>query len=199
MRSCDALRRSRARYDRDRDSGPADAVFSRRCAGDTLGAGAVVQHRMGDSGEPLAASPIKYFVMGLTIGLGFALAGWRGAVIAVGVITLEQYGAEATKAIFSRPRPSPQLVSVVGSPTGFSFPSTTMTFFSATFGVLAILAARAKSSACAGRCSSARSCVIAAGCARSRRARRALAERRHPHGGDLARLDLGRLEGHSVS
>jgi membrane-associated phospholipid phosphatase len=95
----------------------------------------------------VATSPFKYFVMGLTIGVGFALAGWRGAVLAVGAIALDQYGAEATKAIFSRPRPSPQLVSVAGSPTGFSFPSTTMTFFSATFGVLAVLAARAKSSA----------------------------------------------------
>jgi membrane-associated phospholipid phosphatase len=112
----------------------------------------------------LAASPIKYFVMGLTIGLGFALAGWRGAVIAVGAITLEQYGAEATKAIFSRPRPSPQLVSVVGSPTGFSFPSTTMTFFSATFGVLAILAARAKSSAWRWPLLAGSLVLIAAGC-----------------------------------
>jgi undecaprenyl-diphosphatase len=94
----------------------------------------------------LPTSPIKYFVIGLTIGLAFALGGIRGALLAIAVITLEQYGAEATKAIFARPRPSPLLVSVVGSPTGFSFPSTTMTFFSATFGVLAILAVRSKSS-----------------------------------------------------
>lgn len=94
----------------------------------------------------LATSPSKFFVMGLTIGLSFALAGWRGALLATGVMALEQHGAESTKAIFSRPRPSPLLVSVVGSPTGFSFPSTTMTFFAATFGVLAILSARTKSS-----------------------------------------------------
>jgi membrane-associated phospholipid phosphatase len=94
----------------------------------------------------LPTSPYKYFAIGLTIGLSFALAGWQGAVIAIGVIAIEQNFAEATKAIFSRPRPSPLLVSVVGSPTGFSFPSTTMTFFSATFGVLAILAARTRSS-----------------------------------------------------
>ncbi len=43
----------------------------------------------------LAASPSKYFVMGLTIGLAFALAGWRGAALAVGVIAVEQYGAES--------------------------------------------------------------------------------------------------------
>src|SRR5262245_9881037 len=71
----------------------------------------------------LAASPYKYFVMGLTIGLGFALAGWKGGVLALGVIAVEQYGAEATKALFSRPRPSSTLINVVGTPTGFSFPS----------------------------------------------------------------------------
>src|SRR5262245_980601 len=93
----------------------------------------------------LAASPYKYFVMGLTIGLGFALAGWKGGVLALVAIAADQYGAEATKAIFARPRPSPTLINVVGTPTGFSFPSTTMTFFASTFGVLAVLSARAKS------------------------------------------------------
>jgi membrane-associated phospholipid phosphatase len=95
----------------------------------------------------LATSPTNYFVMGLTIGVAFALAGWKGAVLAAVAIILEQYGAEATKAIFARPRPTPLLVSVVGSPTGFSFPSTTLTFFSVTFGVIAVLAASTKSSA----------------------------------------------------
>jgi undecaprenyl-diphosphatase len=93
----------------------------------------------------LATSPIKYLVIGLTIGLAFALAGWKGAVLAAGAIILDQYGAEATKALFARPRPTPLLIGVVGSPTGFSFPSTTMTFFCATFGVLAVLSARTKS------------------------------------------------------
>src|SRR5262245_42294582 len=93
----------------------------------------------------LATAPLKYLVMGLTIGFAFALAGWRGAVIAVCPLIVEQYGAEATKAIFSRPRPSPTMVGVVGSPTGFSFPSTTMTFLGVTFGTLAVLAARVKS------------------------------------------------------
>src|SRR5689334_21559891 len=67
----------------------------------------------------IATSPLKYLVIGLTIGFAFAIAGWRGAVLAVGAIVIEQYGAESTKAIFSRPRPSPLLVGVVGSPTGF--------------------------------------------------------------------------------
>jgi membrane-associated phospholipid phosphatase len=99
-----------------------------------------------DTVSRLATSPFKYFVMGLTIGLAFALGGWRGALLAMGVMAIEQYGAESTKAIFMRPRPSPTLVRVVGTPTGYSFPSTTMTLFAATFGVLAVLSARTKSS-----------------------------------------------------
>jgi membrane-associated phospholipid phosphatase len=94
----------------------------------------------------LATSPYKYLIIGLTIGLSFGLGSFRGAALAVVVIAIEQYGAEATKAFFSRPRPSPLLVNVVGSPTGSSFPSTTMTFFAATFGVLAVLSARTKTS-----------------------------------------------------
>ena len=35
-----------------------------------------------------------------------------------------------------------ELITVVGNPTGFSFPSTTITFFCATFGTLAVLSAR---------------------------------------------------------
>lgn len=92
----------------------------------------------------LAPAPAKYYVMGLTAILAFALAGVRGLLLAVAVIALEQYGAEHTKAWFSRPRPSRELITVVGSSSGFSFPSTTITFFSATFGLLAVIAARVK-------------------------------------------------------
>ncbi len=90
----------------------------------------------------LAPPPNRYVVMGLAAGLAFVVAGWRGLAIAAGAMAFEQYGAESTKAIFGRPRPSPELIAVVGSPSGFSFPSTTITFFCATFGTLAVLSAR---------------------------------------------------------
>ena len=45
---------------------------------------------------------------------------------------------------FGRPRPSRELIAVVGTPTGFSFPSTTITFFSVTFGLLSVIAARVR-------------------------------------------------------
>ncbi|MDP2391266.1 MAG: phosphatase PAP2 family protein, partial [Acidobacteriota bacterium] len=92
----------------------------------------------------LAPAPAKYYVMGLTAILAFALAGFRGLLLAAAFIALEQYGAEHTKAWFSRPRPSRELIAVVGSPSGFTFPSTTITFFSVTFGLLAVVASRVR-------------------------------------------------------
>jgi membrane-associated phospholipid phosphatase len=95
----------------------------------------------------VATVPTKYFVMGLTIGLAYALAGWRGVVLAIAAIAADQYFGEASKSLAARPRPSRDLIAVTGSPSGYTFPSTTMTFFSATFGVLAVVAARTKSNA----------------------------------------------------
>jgi len=92
----------------------------------------------------LAPAPAKYYVMGLTAILAFAMAGFRGLLLAIGFIALEQWGAESTKAWFGRPRPSPDLIAVVGTPRGFTFPSTTITFFAVTFGLLAVTAARVR-------------------------------------------------------
>ena len=92
----------------------------------------------------LAPAPAKYYVMVITLVLSFVVAGWRGLLITGGFIALEQYGAEHTKAIFHRPRPARELIAVVGSPGGYTFPSTTITFFAVTFGSVALLAARRK-------------------------------------------------------
>jgi undecaprenyl-diphosphatase len=92
----------------------------------------------------LAPAPAKYYVMAIAAILAFALAGVRGLLLAVAFIALEQYGAESTKAWFGRPRPSRDLIAVVGTPSGFTFPSTTITFFSVTFGLVAVIAARVR-------------------------------------------------------
>jgi membrane-associated phospholipid phosphatase len=89
----------------------------------------------------LAPAPGKYFVMAIALIMSFFVAGWRGLAIAVVFNLLEQYGAEHTKVLFKRPRPSPDLIHVLGRPAGFSFPSTTITFFSVTFGTVGVLAA----------------------------------------------------------
>lgn len=93
----------------------------------------------------LAPAPAKYYVMAIALVLSYVVAKWRGLALVTAFLLLEQYGAESTKAIFDRPRPSRDLISVTGNPSGYTFPSTTITFFSVTFGALAILAARRRS------------------------------------------------------
>jgi undecaprenyl-diphosphatase len=88
----------------------------------------------------LAPAPAKYYVMVVTAVLAYVLAGWRGLALIAVFIAIEQYGAESTKAIFKRPRPSRELIAATTG-SGFSFPSTTVTFFCVTFGTLAVLAA----------------------------------------------------------
>ena len=88
----------------------------------------------------LAPAPAKYYVMVVTAVLAYVLAGWRGLVLIAAVIAIEQYGAESTKALFKRPRPSRELIATA-SGSGYGFPSTTITFFCVTFGTVAMLAA----------------------------------------------------------
>jgi membrane-associated phospholipid phosphatase len=88
----------------------------------------------------LAPTPGKYYVMAVTIVAAVFVGGWRGLAVMIAFLLLEQYGAESTKALFKRPRPSRDLIAVVGNPSGYSFPSTTLTFFCVTFGAVAMLA-----------------------------------------------------------
>jgi membrane-associated phospholipid phosphatase len=89
----------------------------------------------------LAPAPGKYSVIAIALVASFFLAGWRGLAITAAFLLVEQYGAEYTKAWFKRPRPSRELITVIGTGGGYSFPSTTMTFFSVTFGAIGVLAA----------------------------------------------------------
>ena len=73
----------------------------------------------------LAPAPGKYYVMAIVLTASLFVAGWRGLAVIVVFLLLEQYGAEHTKALFKRPRPSRELINVIGNPSGFSFPSTT--------------------------------------------------------------------------
>jgi membrane-associated phospholipid phosphatase len=88
----------------------------------------------------LAPAPGKFYVMAVVLTASFFVAGWRGLALIAAFLLLEQYGAEHTKALFKRPRPSRELITVFGSPSGFSFPSTTLTFFAVTFGGIGVLA-----------------------------------------------------------
>jgi len=92
----------------------------------------------------LAPAPGKYYVVAIVLTAALFVAGWRGVALLTAFLLVEQYGAEYTKAIFQRPRPSRDLIAVIGTPSGLSFPSTTMTFLSVTIGGLGLLAAMLK-------------------------------------------------------
>jgi membrane-associated phospholipid phosphatase len=97
-------------------------------------------HSWATSVSRLAPAPGKYYVMAIVLTAALFVGGWRGLALLAAFLLLEQYGAEYTKEIFKRPRPSRELVAVAGNPSGFSFPSTTLTFFAVTFGGLGVLA-----------------------------------------------------------
>ena len=88
----------------------------------------------------LAPAPGKFYVMAAVLTASFFVAGWRGLALIAAFLLLEQYGAEYTKAWFKRPRPARDMVHVTGNPSGFSFPSTTLTFLAVTCGGLGVLA-----------------------------------------------------------
>jgi len=88
----------------------------------------------------LATAPGKFVVMTAAVGAAYWLKGWKGAALALVAIVLEQAGGEASKQIAQRPRPSPDLITVIGRPSGFSFPSTFTTFIAVTFGTVLLLA-----------------------------------------------------------
>jgi membrane-associated phospholipid phosphatase len=88
----------------------------------------------------LAPAPGKYYVIAVVLTAAIFVGGWQGAALIAGFLLLEQYGAEPTKAFFARPRPSRDLVAVVGGFGGYTFPSTTITFLSVTFGGLGLVA-----------------------------------------------------------
>lgn len=94
-----------------------------------------------------ASAPLKYGLMAIAILGAWRLAGTRAVLVVVAAIAIEQTFAESSKLLFQRPRPSRELVAVMGTPSGFSFPSTFMTIYAVTIGALVVLAARARAGA----------------------------------------------------
>jgi hypothetical protein len=93
-----------------------------------------------------ASAPIKYVLMAIALVGAWRLAGVRAVAIVAVAIGLEQIFGESSKLLFGRPRPSRELVAVMGNPTGLSFPSTFMTLYSVTIGALFVLAWRMRPS-----------------------------------------------------
>ena len=83
-----------------------------------------------------ASAPGKFILMVIALLGAWRLAGPRALLVVAAAIVLEQTFAESSKLLFARPRPSRELVAVMGNPTGLSFPSTFMTLYSVTIGAL---------------------------------------------------------------
>lgn len=93
-----------------------------------------------------AFAPQKFALMALAIGAALWFGGLRAALVVLVAIGLEQAFGEASKHLFTRPRPSPDLIAVAGTPSGYSFPSTFMTLYCVTFGSVLLVARRAAAS-----------------------------------------------------
>jgi membrane-associated phospholipid phosphatase len=89
-----------------------------------------------------AFMPAKLVLMAIAVLGTWRLAGVRPAAVVLAAIVLEQLLGEASKSLFQRPRPSRELIAVMGTPSGFSFPSTFVTLYSVTVGSLVLVALR---------------------------------------------------------
>ena len=69
-----------------------------------------------------ASAPGKFILMVIALLGAWRLAGPRALLVVAAAIVLEQTFAESSKLLFGRPRPSRELVAVMGNPTGLSFP-----------------------------------------------------------------------------
>jgi len=94
-----------------------------------------------------AAFPWSLFLLAITFALSWALAGWRIALYIIFSFLGMWILGTLLSPVIARPHPSPALVHVVGSPSGYSFPSIFALTYGSTLGFLAILAALKKSSA----------------------------------------------------
>jgi undecaprenyl-diphosphatase len=87
-----------------------------------------------------AKIPWNFILLAVTIILSWLIAGWRAAALAAvcfaGLLLIGPW----LQGAIARPRPSPSLVRVVGSSSGYSFPSIFALTYAATAGYLAILA-----------------------------------------------------------
>jgi membrane-associated phospholipid phosphatase len=87
-----------------------------------------------------AKIPWNFLLLAVTFILSWLIAGWRAAALAAicfaGLLLIGPW----LQGVIARPRPSPSLVRVVGSSSGYSFPSIFALTYAATAGYLAILA-----------------------------------------------------------
>lgn len=87
-----------------------------------------------------ADKPWCFVLLALTVVVAWLLRGWRAGLVALPVFFgLWLFGIWLNPLI-AQPRPSPELIRVVGHPKGYAFPSIFGLVYVATFGYLGLLA-----------------------------------------------------------
>lgn len=94
-----------------------------------------------------AAFPWNLSLLAITFILSWTIAGWRVALFSILSFAGMWILGTLFSPIIARPRPSPALVHVIGSPSGYSFPSIFALTYGSTLGFLASLALLKKSGA----------------------------------------------------
>jgi membrane-associated phospholipid phosphatase len=86
-----------------------------------------------------AKVPGRFVLLAISLLVAWFLGRWRGVILAAisfgAMLGLERL----LKAIIDRPRPTPDLIEVLGKSEGSSFPSTFALVYAATFGFIALL------------------------------------------------------------
>jgi len=94
-----------------------------------------------------AKFPRNLFLLAITAGLSWKLAGWRAAVLALASFAGMWVLGMWLGPLVARPRPSPNLVHVAEKLSGYSFPSIFGLSYASTIGFLAVLFTRKASGA----------------------------------------------------
>jgi len=94
-----------------------------------------------------AKFPWNLFLLAITAGLSWKLAGWRAAVLALASFAGMWVLGMWLGPLVARPRPSPNLVHVAEKLSGYSFPSIFGLSYASTIGFLAVLFTRKASGA----------------------------------------------------
>ena len=89
-----------------------------------------------------AGRPWSLVLLALTAVLAWVISGWRAALLAIPIFFgLLLFGIWLSPHV-AQPRPSPELIKVIGNPKGYAFPSIFGLIYAATFGYIGLLAAR---------------------------------------------------------
>ena len=94
-----------------------------------------------------AKYPLNLFLIVLSAGLSWWIAGWRAALLALASFAGMWILGKTLGPVVGRPRPSPELVHVAKELSGYSFPSISGLTYASTIGFIGVLFNRKKSGA----------------------------------------------------